>query len=209
MTTATIGKTALRYSIVAACVAAGFGLGAAQAAPSDDSNPTPHSDSVGAAISDTAITADVKAKLFGDDGIKKSHISVTTTNGVVTLKGRVLSSDAKSLAEADAKAVDGVKSVDNMLHTPHSSQLSADASGAMHKTERVASDSWITTKVKGEILADSVSKGFDVSVDTKHGVVQLSGSLASQDAIDHVKDLAEKVQGVKSVDTSALVAAQR
>ena len=64
------------------------------------------------------------------------------------------------------------------------------------------SDSWITTKVKSEILADSVSKGLNVSVKTIHGVVVLKGALANQDAIDHVKDTAEKVKGVKSVNAT-------
>lgn len=66
------------------------------------------------------------------------------------------------------------------------------------------SDSWITGKVKSGILADSLSKGFDVNVVTVHGVVVLKGELANRDAIDHVKHIAEKVKGVKSVDTSAL-----
>jgi len=78
------------------------------------------------------------------------------------------------------------------------------ASDATQKTKRVASDSWITTKVKSELLADSVTKGFDISVETDHGVVTLSGSLKSQDAISHAKTLAAKVKGVKSVDTTAL-----
>jgi hyperosmotically inducible protein len=69
------------------------------------------------------------------------------------------------------------------------------------------SDSWITTKVKTEILADSVSKGFEVNVKTEHGVVLLKGSLANQDAIDHVKDIAAKIYGVKSVDTTELTVA--
>ena len=73
------------------------------------------------------------------------------------------------------------------------------------KTEAVVSDSWITTKVKSEILASSLSKGFNVGVKTKHGVVMLKGKLASQDAIEQVKAIAEKVKGVKSVDTSRLV----
>ncbi|WP_019936772.1 BON domain-containing protein [Bordetella sp. FB-8] len=76
--------------------------------------------------------------------------------------------------------------------------------GAVDQTEHVASDSWITTKVKSELLADSVSKGFDVGVETTHGVVALSGKLANSGAIDHVKQIAQSVQGVKSVDTSAL-----
>jgi hyperosmotically inducible periplasmic protein len=85
-----------------------------------------------------------------------------------------------------------------------SSSVEAKTDHAAAKTKRVASDSWITTKVKSELLADSVAKGFDVSVETKHGHVSLSGTLANNDAIEHVKDVAMKVKGVKSVDTSAL-----
>ncbi len=75
---------------------------------------------------------------------------------------------------------------------------------AAAKTERVVTDSWITTKVKAEILANSVSKAFKVSVKTKSGAVALRGKLPSQDSIDLVKMIAEKVDGVKSVDTSGL-----
>lgn len=75
------------------------------------------------------------------------------------------------------------------------------------QAERVVSDSWITTKVKSEILANSVSKAFKVSVKTKNGAVSLTGKLPSQDAIDLVKLTAEKVKGVKSVDVSGLVIA--
>jgi len=78
-------------------------------------------------------------------------------------------------------------------------------SKAASNAERVVTDSWITTKVKSEILANSVSKAFKVSVKTKHGAVSLKGKLPSQDAIDQVKMIAEKVKGVKSVDVSGIV----
>lgn len=71
--------------------------------------------------------------------------------------------------------------------------------------ERVVADSWIATKVKSEILANSVSKSFKVSVKTKSGVVSLTGKLPNQDAIDLVKMISEKVKGLKSVDVSGLV----
>lgn len=77
-------------------------------------------------------------------------------------------------------------------------------SKAASNVERVVSDSWITTKVKSEILANSVSKAFKVSVKTKRGAVSLTGKLPNQDAIDLVKMIAEKVKGVKSVDVSGL-----
>src|ERR1035437_2734697 len=86
-----------------------------------------------------------------------------------------------------------------------SSNAAIAPSNAASKAERAVSDSWITTKVKAEILANSVSKAFKVSVKTKRGMVSLKGKLPSQDAIDLVKMIAEKVKGVKSVDVSGLV----
>ncbi|MES2950806.1 MAG: BON domain-containing protein [Pseudomonadota bacterium] len=78
---------------------------------------------------------------------------------------------------------------------------------AVSKAERAVSDSWITAKVKSEILANSVSKAFKVKVVTKQGAVTLKGKLPSQDAIDLVKMIAEKVKGVNSVDVSGLTIA--
>ena len=186
-----------RNALLVAGVAAALGIVPAAAVAADTAMPQAHSDGVRATLSDTAITAKVKARLMGNDSLKHSDIDVTTTNGVVTLNGTVSSTEAGSLAATEAGVVEGVKSVDNSLKSPSSNS-------AVTKTKRVASDSWISTKVKSEILEDSMSKGFKVSVKTKHGVVMLSGALASQDAIDHVKDVAAKVTGVKSVDTSAL-----
>lgn len=75
---------------------------------------------------------------------------------------------------------------------------------AASKAEAAVSDSWITTKVKSEILANSVSKAFKVHVTTKHGAVSLKGELPNKDAVELVKMIAEKVKGVQSVDTSGL-----
>ena len=73
-----------------------------------------------------------------------------------------------------------------------------------NKVEKTVSDSLITTKVKAEILANSASKAFKVSVTTKGGVVSLKGKLPTQDAVDLVQKIAEGVKGVQSVDVSGL-----
>ena len=73
-----------------------------------------------------------------------------------------------------------------------------------NKVEKAVSDSWITTKVKSEILANSASKAFKVSVTTKAGVVSLKGKLPTQDAADLVQKIAEGVKGVHSVNVSGL-----
>jgi hyperosmotically inducible protein len=164
---------------------------------------TPHSDTIGAAITDTAITAQVKAKMVGDDQLKNTDVSVKTTNGVVTLTGTAPTSDAKRAAERTAADVNGVKSVDNQIVTggSHAGQV---ASAKIEKAERVGSDAWITTKVKSSLIADDVGRGLKLNVTTMNGVVNLNGSVPNQDARDHVKDMAGKIDGVKSVDTSGL-----
>jgi hyperosmotically inducible protein len=193
--------TAIRNALIIAGLAAGFGASFGMtSAYADDAVPQAHSDGMRATIADTAITAKVKAKLMGEDSLKQSDIGVTTTNGVVTLDGTASNMDAKTWAETATKSIEGVKSVDNQIKTPGASKTVA-------KTKQTASDSWITTKVKSELLADSVGKGLDIKVETTNGVVVLTGVLATRDAIQHVKDVAAKVEGVKSVDISGLFVA--
>lgn len=191
-----------RTSFLAAGLVGGLCIGVT--ATAEEKLPEAHSDGIGAMISDTAITANVKAKLMAKDGVDHSDINVTTTNGVVTLKGKAGSTDAAHEAAEAAREVEGVKSVYNGLVTPSSSEAEANTKKAIAKTKSVVSDSWITTKVKSQLLGDNVSRSFNITVDTKGGVVILKGALDNQDAIDHVKDIASNTEGVKSVDTSAL-----
>lgn len=188
-------------------LAAGLALcvaGSVPAVMAADSTPTAHSDGVGAAISDTDITAKIKYKMADKKDLKGSDIHVTTTNGVVTLTGTATGEEASEEAENVAKSVEGVKGVDNDITTHSSNKTEAHAKAMGNEAKHDVSDSWITTKVKSELLADSVTKGFDVKVVTTKGVVALSGKLPNKDAIAHAKDLAEKVDGVKSVDTSGI-----
>lgn len=64
---------------------------------------------------DAAITADVKARLIGEPGIRSLSINVDTYNGQVILKGDVRTSAQRATAERLARKVKGVKSVHNEL----------------------------------------------------------------------------------------------
>lgn len=90
---------------------------------------------------------------------------------------------------------------------PEATTVGQKVDKAEKKVEKAVTDSWITTKVKSEILANSVSKAFKVEVTTKSGVVSLNGQLPTKDAVDLVKLIAEKVKGVKSVEASGLTVA--
>lgn len=61
-------------------------------------------------------------------------------------------------------------------------------------------DAEITTKIKAAILAEPGLKTLQIGVDTKNGVVTLSGSVDSQSSSDRAKELAGAVSGVKDVD---------
>jgi len=64
---------------------------------------------------DAAITADVKARLIGEPGIRAFTINVDTYNGVVTLKGDVKTGAQRATAERLARKVKSVKSIRNQL----------------------------------------------------------------------------------------------
>jgi hypothetical protein len=66
-----------------------------------------------------------------------------------------------------------------------------------------ASDSAIAKAAQSEIAADSNS-GANVRVATQNGVVVLSGTVPSQDALARVRAAAARVKDVKSVDSSAV-----
>jgi quinol monooxygenase YgiN len=54
-------------------------------------------------------------------------------------------------------------------------------------------------KVKSLLAADDFLKSIEISVETYKGIVQLSGFVDSQMAVDSAGDIARGVQGVKSV----------
>ena len=65
----------------------------------------------GEVITDAWITSRVHSKFVGEDLLKDSSIDVDTKDHVVTLNGTVMSAAAKARAVAEAKEVEGVKSV--------------------------------------------------------------------------------------------------
>ena len=72
-------------------------------------------------------------------------------------------------------------------------------------TGEYVDDSVITTKVKSLIAADDFLRSFQISVETYKGIVQLSGFVNSQKAVDKAGEITRSVQGVKSVKNNLIV----
>jgi hyperosmotically inducible periplasmic protein len=168
---------------------------------------------VGCAQSDPGITTAVKTKFASDDVVKAHQINVDTKEGIVTLSGSVDSSNSRERAVQLARATDGVASVvDNLIVTPAAAPTSgigdttstttsdaADRAGnAMKDTGGVMSDAAITSAVKTKFLADTRVSGLKIDVDTKDGVVTLTGTVPAAER-DHALALARETSGVRSV----------
>jgi len=83
--------------------------------------------------------------------------------------------------------------------------VSCASTSKQESTGEFVDDSVITTKVKSLIAADDFLKSFQISVETRKGVVQLSGFVDSQKAVDKANQIARGVGGVRSVKNSLIV----
>ncbi len=76
-------------------------------------------------------------------------------------------------------------------------------------SEQPVTDSWITAKVKADLLVTEETKGLDINVSTQNGVVTLAGRLDSQAQVDKAAAIARAIKGVKSVDATTLTVKPR
>ncbi|MCC4619185.1 BON domain-containing protein [Xanthomonas cassavae CFBP 4642] len=79
-----------------------------------------------------------------------------------------------------------------------------DHAAGMNESKKPVTDTWITTKVKADLLATDNVSGTDVKVETKNGIVMLTGSVATQAEHDKAVAVAKGIEGVKSVKSTGL-----
>jgi osmotically-inducible protein OsmY len=78
------------------------------------------------------------------------------------------------------------------------------ASGQQTAGEAV-DDGVVTAKVKARLVDDEVTKAYQIEVETFKGIVNLSGSVDSEEARSRASELAKNVGGVKGVKNSLQV----
>jgi osmotically-inducible protein OsmY len=67
---------------------------------------------------DETLTQRVQSELFRDEGVPKGQINVNAQDGVVQLRGEVPSEDMIGDLVEKTRSVQGVRDVENLLHTP-------------------------------------------------------------------------------------------
>ncbi|HEU4653692.1 MAG TPA: BON domain-containing protein [Steroidobacteraceae bacterium] len=83
-----------------------------------------------------------------------------------------------------------------------STPSSGPAETTAAKAGRVVDDSVITAKVKAALIQDPVTKAHEISVETFHGTVQLSGFVDSAESKARASQVAQNVEGVRDVKNS-------
>ena len=145
------------------------------------------------AVSDSWVTSKAKIALFADERVKGSQVSVDTKNGIVHLRGKVDSAEAKAAAAAVAAGIEGAKSVKNDL------QVVAPAA----RKAVDANDKDIAKAVETRMARDTQLKKVDVRTDG--GVVTLTGEVSSIMVAAKASEQARTVPGVKSVKNELTV----
>ena len=189
------GTTMMTATILSALLAATpFAAGAAES-KMDEVKDKAKSATEGAktAVSDSWITSKTKIALFADERVKGREVSVDTQKGVVHLRGKVDSDEAKSAAADVAKSVEGVQSVKNDLQV-----VAPTARKAVD-----ANDKEIAKAVGARLTQDMQLKKVDVRADG--GIVTLTGEVPSITASAKASEMARNVPGVKSVKNELTV----
>jgi hyperosmotically inducible protein len=138
-------------------------------------------------ITDSWLTAKSKIALFADQRVKGRQVNVETKDGVVMLRGKVDSAEAKTAAADIAKGVEHVKGVKNELQVVAPSQ----------RDQVDANDKDIAKNVEQRFKQDAQLKKIDARVDS--GVVTLTGEVPSIYVSAKASEAARSVRGVRSV----------
>jgi osmotically-inducible protein OsmY len=161
-------------------------VNASREAPIEDDRGTR---TFGSKIDDSLIDTKVGVNIAKADPAldNDSHIVVTSFNGVVLLAGQTPRADLKAKAEQAAAAVQRVKTVHNELQVlPPSGFLARQ------------NDTWLTSKIKTQMLTDPNIPGSRIKVVTENGIVYLLGLLTKQEAAQATA-LVQGVSGVQKI----------
>ena len=156
--------------------------------------------------SDAWITMKVKTTLFFHRSVS-AMTEVTTKDGVVTLKGDADNQAQKDLTTEYAKDVDGVKDVKNEMIVPKIPKKADEATMGemMSAMGEQIDDASITAMVKSSLLYHGSTSGLNTKVETKDGVVTLSGKAKNAAEKELAAKYAKDVNGVKSVNNMMTV----
>lgn len=153
----------------------------------------------GKELGDSWITLKTKLALLADEKVSGTDVGVTTKGGMITLRGKVATDEAKQAAEADAMKIDGVKKVVNHLVV----MPKAEQKVVERKDDQIVKD------VEDRLKKDQSLKKASIDVRSGKGIVTLTGDVPSLEMSLRASEKARQVAGVRAVHNELIVAKQK
>lgn len=154
------------------------------------------------AIKDAWLDGKLETALLFNEYLNSFDIDTDVKNGVASLTGAVESDIDRDLAGEIAKSINGVTDVENNLVVDKSkTAMSKDNAAAKERQgfKQSVSNATLTARIKSQLLINSNTGGMDINVDSKQGVVTLSGNVKSGEEKDLAIRLASNTTGADSV----------
>lgn len=146
---------------------------------------------VGTQVDDGTLELRVSNALNKDEQLKNdARLSVTAYQGKVLLTGQAPGSELSARAKQIAMGVDGAVEVYNEIRNGQPVGLGT-----------ASNDTWITTKVRSQLLGSDQVKSSNVKVTTENGEVFLLGLVTEREG-RAAADIASRISGVKHVTTA-------
>lgn len=144
---------------------------------------------IGSAIDDIRIKADLEAALLAHSSSLFRNVATTVVEGRVLLTGIVAKPETRLDATRIAWSVEGVRRVDNAV------EVGTDTSFFQGPE-----DMWIATQLRAELLADSAIRDINYSIEVANGTVYLMGVGQDRGEVDRAIAHARAIGGVKRVE---------
>lgn len=116
-----------------------------------------------------------------------ANLNAISVNGIVLLIGQVANQEMKNEAQTAVEGIDGIRKIHNQIRIGSNISMST-------KTH----DSWLTSKVKTQLLTTENISSNNIKVITENGEVFLMGLVSDAEANTAV-DVARNVSGVERV----------
>ena len=149
--------------------------------------------------SDAWITMKVKTMLMFHRKMNSLKTDVEVKDGIVTLHGEASSEAQKELTTEYVKDVEGVKSVKNDMTVEKTGKTTVE------KVIEYIDDASITAQVKLALLFHRGTSVINTKVETKNGIVTVSGVAKNSAERDLVGKLVNNIKGVKGLKNKITV----
>lgn len=203
-----------RNLIIPATIAAGTlglagALPAAYAGSEEGQTMEQRSEAAQGAIHDAWLHGKLETALLFNEHLNSFDINTDVKGGTAYLRGAVESDIDRDLAEEIAKSIKGVNEVRNELEVDKTKANVARSDEQSIERQGFKEDvlnATLTARIKSKLLVNNNTGGLSIDVDSRDGVVTLSGTVDSEQEKELATHIAANTEGTKSVNDQLTVA---